>query len=513
MRHSAGGDPARDVATLTAVIAAGAYVLLSGFAIPAARALAMVALGAALLLLRRRVRPLDLLAAVVFIVFLVDPLSTLTPGFKLSFAAVGVLMVAVRTYLPTSDGIVARFGTAGRRLVLLQGYLLFSLLPLTVGEFGRLSLVAPLANLVALPIFNLFIVPLTLGGLLLVEGAPIIGGLMIDGAYTGVLAVLAILDKLAAVPGLSRQPADVPTCVLLLPLAVLCLPPGWPGRGIAVVGLVLVVTARPEPPRPGCIRMHVLDAGQGLAVLVRTSAHSVLYDTGPAFRSGSSIAERVIVPFLVHRGVGVADLMVLSHADLDHAGGAASLHDSGQVRAVMAGEAIEGVPARLCRAGDTWEWDRVRFRMLHPRRATPWTGNNVSCVLEIALGDQRVLLPGDIEQPIERLLRYRSAWQKARVVVVPHHGSRTSSSDALIEAVRPDLALVSAAARNRWGFPRPEVVARWQNAGARVLTTAASGALEVGLCPDGRLTVDEYRRKARRYWHDRRPERPRIAEK
>jgi competence protein ComEC len=250
--------------------------------------------------------------------------------------------------------------------------------------------------------------------------------------------------------------------------------------------------------------MQVLDVGQGLAIVVETRSRRLLYDTGPAFRTGGTIAEFVILPYLWHRGIHALDKLVVSHADLDHAGGVPVMQRHGPSVDVLSGEPLDppSVRDRACVAGEAWQWDGIDFVVLHPRAGSPWTGNNASCVVEVSAGNHRILLSGDIEAPVERLLEYRSALRQSRVVIVPHHGSRTSSSASLVATTSADVAIVSAAHANRWGFPKSDVVDRWRRSGARVLSTANSGAVAATLCRDGTLTLREHRREWRRYWHD-----------
>jgi competence protein ComEC len=228
----------------------------------------------------------------------------------------------------------------------------------------------------------------------------------------------------------------------------------------------------------------------------------MLYDAGPAYASGSDAGERVIVPALRALGVSGLDLLMLSHADNDHAGGGASVAAAVPVARIASGEPgeLEALAAQACSRGDAWNWDGIGFRILWPPAAGA-DGNDSSCVLEIAAGERRLLLPGDIERGSERRLLAAGGVRPADVVVMPHHGSATSSSAALVEALSPRLAIATAAWRNRWGFPRPEVAGRWRGAGARVLGTGDYGALTVTLCADDRgVRVRTLRESRRRLW-------------
>jgi competence protein ComEC len=254
--------------------------------------------------------------------------------------------------------------------------------------------------------------------------------------------------------------------------------------------------------------MTTLDVGQGLSMVVRTRNHVLVFDTGPAFRNGGDTGQLVLVPYLRAAGIRRVDLLMVSHADSDHAGGAASLDSAMPVERMLSGGFIDGVAGmqRRCRRGHAWLWDGVRFSVMHPVRAAgagrPRSDNDESCVLEIAAGPHRALLTGDIEKAAEKRLLESGSLSDVRLVVVPHHGSLTSSSDPFVRRLKPDVALVSAGFDNRWGLPRAAIVERWERSGARVLNTATSGAIRARMCADTGLdAVTGHRDVARKYWH------------
>jgi competence protein ComEC len=347
-------------------------------------------------------------------------------------------------------------------------------------------------------------------------------GLLLDGPYAGAgdfmlwLAYRSlqltnrVLLWLTGLPGADYRlasPAGLSSFVLWLPLLWVLLPRGAPGRGLAWLALLFVSVSKPAPPPPGCIDLYSLDVGQGLAIVVRTPARTLLFDTGPAFRGGGNSAEHVVLPFLQSQGIPSLDMLIVSHADQDHAGGMVSVLASLPVATTMLGErpAAEGSTGIQCAAGQNWRWDGIDFAFLHPDPAYPFTGNNASCVLLLRAGKYQVLLTGDIERPVETRLSYGGRLRPVTIVQVPHHGSRTSSSLSFVTALQADVAVVSAGYRNRWGFPKDDVVARWQGAGARVLNTATSGAIHHRLCAGRGLVLETaYRQSAARYWHDRR---------
>ena len=290
-----------------------------------------------------------------------------------------------------------------------------------------------------------------------------------------------------------------------LPLALLSvfwllLPRGVPGKPLALLlWLPLLFPAR-DLPRQGEAELVAIDVGQGLSVLVRTARHSLLYDMGPATEDGFDAGERAVVPALHALGVGRLDAAVISHGDNDHAGGWRAVDKAFPVAALLApaGSPVPGIAA--CVAGQSWEWDGVRFRVLHPTQGFPYLGNEASCVIRVETKHGNVLLTGDIGHYVERaLLRRESARMRNDVVVVAHHGSAGSSDPGFVEATGARLALVSSGAGNRFGHPRADVVDRWCRAGAEVVDTARAGAVRVWLAGDG-LQLDERRIARPRLW-------------
>ena len=280
------------------------------------------------------------------------------------------------------------------------------------------------------------------------------------------------------------------------------LPQGWPGRGLALLAFAAALLHEPAAPKHSCLSADVLDVGQGLAVVLRTETHSLLYDTGPAFRSGSNAADFTVIPFLRYRGISTLDVLVVSHSDLDHAGGVSSILGHFEPGRIRVGEP-DVTPGHPCRSPEQWEWDDISFAVIHPEAKSAWRGNNASCVILITVGEHKLLITGDIEAEAERSILQQGLIGPVDIVIVPHHGSRTSSVLQFVDELRPSVALVAAGYRNRWGFPKPDVRARWQSAGAAVLTTADSGALSFQLCAGEALgVVREHRSDEKRMWHD-----------
>lgn len=490
-------------ALLLSVALAAVYAWLSGFGVPARRAIIM--LGASALIVARR-RQVDAFAVVSFaaiVVFISDPVATLAPGFHLSFAAVILLLWLARRRDTASGRWRPVVGI--RRLFVMQVFLLFGLLPLTAIIFHRFALVATPVNLIAVPAFSFITAPLTLAALAIGEHAESASIALLHLAAHSVDGLEALISFAADLPYAHFRLVEIrgtASLILLVPLAWIVLPPGWPARRIAVLGALAIVCWKPDPAPQGCFDTWVLDVGQGLAVVIQTGQGVVLYDTGMAWQSGGSIAQQVITPFLQSRGLSRIDRLVISHSDLDHSGGLNALEQDFDIGHTIVGEPLADTVAWRCIAGQGWWQGAVHFEMLHPLARHDATGNDASCVLRVSAGPHSLLLTGDIEAAAERDLVQRRARLGADVVVVPHHGSLTSSSVPFVDSVHPDVAIVSSAYANRWGFPKDAVVERWQASGAAVLNTARDGAVYLRTCAaDGLVELRREREERRRFWH------------
>ncbi len=496
-----------DKALLFAVLVAALYAGLSGFAVPARRATLMLALATGIALWRRQVDGFAVLVAVAGLVCIADPLTTLAPGFRLSFAAVAILLWLARRH--SSQIADVRLRPLGMLATLagLQVALLAGLLPLTVASFDRVSLAAPLINLLAVPLFSLVTVPCALLGLLLDGVARVPGDYLLRIGAGTIAGLEHLLLRLAADERAAYTIAErvgIAWVCLFLPLVWVVLPAQWPGRFAAWVAVLAMLVLRPAGPPEGCVDITMLDVGQGLAAVLRTRQHTALYDTGPAYRSGGSAGERIVLPFLHSQGVQAIDQVIVSHSDLDHAGGLAALLRDIPVNRIESGDALPWISQTQsrCRAASGWQWNGIRFRYLHPPDSHQLERNNASCVLLVEAGPHRYLLTGDIEAAVETRLVQARILPEVTVASVPHHGSQTSSLVPFIRSLNSRYALVSAAHTNQWGLPKETVVARWQGAGAAVLNTASSGAIRVRMCVAGHaIELSEYRQTAHRLWH------------
>jgi competence protein ComEC len=498
--------PAPKAAAVAAILAALFYALLAGFSIPTQRALVMVVLVMTAILLQRRIQPSQLLATALLLVLLADPLAVLAPGFWLSFGAVALILLGMMGYLGETDRWL-RWGWRWGRVQWVVGLGLF---PLLLGLFQQASIVSPLANLVAVPWVTLVTVPLTLLGSLCLYLFPWLGDILLGLSAHSLSLLWWFLTALGDWPLAQWSQWSPPLWAMgagLVGVGWLLLPRGMPARWLGTVWLLPLFLLRPEPVPPGAADLYLLDVGQGLAAVVRTREHVLVFDTGPRFRTGFNTGEAVLTPFLRQLGVSQVDTLIVSHGDMDHRGGVRGLLQQMPARRVLSNVKTKDLPREHepCQAGESWSWDGVRFTILHPdveTLARSPKGNNSSCVLRVEADRASALLPADIEHKAERyLMDKQSDHLPAAVMVVPHHGSRTSSTADFIEAVNPSFALFPVGYGNRYGFPKPRVVSRYRERGIKLLDTASYGAICLRLSPDqGVQMLETYRQSAARYW-------------
>jgi len=478
--------PAQRAGLLGAALSAAAYALLAGFEPPVQRAVLMLWIVLAALWSHRLSQPARLLAVAWWAVLLLDPFAITSPGLWLSFGAVAAIFYVS----------LGRLRPPGlwHGVVYLQLLIAVALAPLSLFFFHGTSWIAPLVNLLAVPFFTL-LTPWVLGGVLLLLAWPAAGAPVLQGAAAALAGFRHALAWAAELPEL-WLPASPPPGALALAVAgcvLLFAPRGLPLRLLGIACLVPLLPG-PVPPPRGALELTALDVGQGLAVVVRTARHTLLYDAGPAFEDGFDAGESVVAPFLLQQGVRDVDVLLLSHGDQDHAGGVGAVRRLLRVRREL-GTPVGGP----CRAGERWEWDGVRFEVLHPGSAG-WRGNDASCVLRVE-GAFSALLAGDIEAAAEAaLVAAHGAELRSDVLVAPHHGSRTSSTPEFVAAVRPAVVVYGAGWRNHFRHPRPEVVARYGAVDRHV--TGERGAL--GIAPDpesGVLEVRAWRERAARFWN------------
>ncbi|HGM5552087.1 TPA: DNA internalization-related competence protein ComEC/Rec2 [Pseudomonas putida] len=473
-----------------AFAAALGYGLLAGFDVPVQRACVMVGL---VLLWRLRFRHLGAwwpLLLAFDALLLLDPLASLRPGLWLSFAAVGILIFTFGGRL----GAWKWWQTWTRA----QWLIALGLCPVLLALNLPISLSGPLANLLAVPWVSLLVLPPALLGTLLLP-VPYVGagllwlaGGLIDWLFRGLSLIAGVWPAWISpsLPWWALLIGSLGALLLLLPRGVPLRPLGWP--------LLLILLAPPrERVAEGLADIWQLDVGQGLAVLIRTRHHTLLYDAGPRF-GDFDLGERVVVPALYKLGINRIDLMLLSHADADHAGGALAVSRGLRVTRVISGDP-PGLPAILraeaCESGRQWQWDGVSFQLW--QWAAAHDSNQRSCVLQIEANGERLLLTGDIDTAAERVLLESPLAVPTHWLQAPHHGSRSSSSMALLRELRPHSVLISRGQGNSFGHPHPLVLARYRQQGLRIYDSAQHGAIQLHL---GSFQAPWLMRQQRRFW-------------
>jgi competence protein ComEC len=512
-----GRVPAPVARGVAAVLVAFAYAGLAGWGVPAQRTCFMLAVGVLLLAAGRTASVVAAVGSAAAAIVALDPWAPLSAGFWLSFGAVVAIVWA------GSGGRAheRRLLEAMRDAVRTQWAASVALLPAGAWFFASASVVGPLANAFAIPLIGLVVVPLALaGGVLGLVSTDAAAWLVVPAAVL-LDGLVAALEALAALPGATvtvPTPGPAALAVACVGVALLLAPAGVPGRALGVLALLPLATAVPERPAPGELRLTALDVGQGMAAVVQVGERTLVYDTGPTLGPQLDAGGRTIAPWLRSIGVRRIDLLVVSHQDDDHAGGARSLMRAVRVDALASSlpddhPIVAAAPvARRCVRGERWTWGDAEFEWLHPAdppepaRRSPT--NAVSCVLRVRHPAGTLLLAGDVEAPQERRLveLFGRDGLAADVLLVPHHGSTTSSTEPFVDAVGPRWAIVQAAYRSRFGHPHPRVVERYLRRGVELLRSDADGAVQLRLREGAPTRVQRSRLEPARYWRvDARP--------
>jgi competence protein ComEC len=481
-------------AALAAIAAAGAYAALAGFSIPTQRALVMLVLFSVAVLARRDPLSWRVYAAAMVAVVALWPASVLAPGFWFSFGAVAVILLLVQSR-------VAGLGIAG--WLRIQVILAVALLPLSLTWFQLGSWVAPVANLVAVPVVSFLVLPFLLAGAALAMVWGPLGAPLLWWADAWLAFLLRVLATLVDWPGaVSEMAASWATAALAGVAVLLILVPH--GRRLAPwMLLACLPLLLPQAPRlsDGDFRAEMLDVGQGLAVVVQTRSHVLVYDAGPAWEGGFDSGAAVVLPALRRLGVRSVDRIVVSHEHMDHRGGVAAVRAGLPVGQVLSRRGGSEAEEAACEAGLSWEWDGVRFETLHP--PPYWDhGNAASCVLAVKGAHGRLMLTGDLEGLGESVL-VRSLGERLRtdVLLVPHHGASGVLGRGLLEAAAPSVAWVGSGFDNRFGHPAPDVRARLDARCVPLFDTRERGMVWLETSSDGIRLGPGSRVERPRFWH------------
>jgi competence protein ComEC len=485
------------VAAIVALATAIFYAGLTGFSVPAQRSALMIAIAMIAIIQQRNTRPYHILAVALFAVLLVDPLVVLSAGFWLSFIAVSLIIYVI----------AGRLGKLGfiRGSIKINWVTSVGLAPLLLFFFQQVSLIAPLANLIAVPIISLVIVPLALLATLVMFVVPIVAVklfFVVDLALQGLWWILVKLADLPLSTISHTQPSWWALGFAVPGILILFAPKGIPSRWLGLLMLFPLIFTESDKIAPSVIKMTLLDVGQGLSAVVQTANHVLVYDTGAKFSATSDMGQSVVVPFLRNQRIDKIDTLIVSHGDNDHIGGAASLMAS-----IHTEKLLTSVPQILgqysptqCKSGQSWTWDKVIFSIISPQIGNNSSENDNSCVLQIQTPQGTALLTGDIEATAESwLVETYGDKLKADVLIAPHHGSQTSSTSLFLKAVKPNIVLIPAGYRNQFGHPHAEVLQRYQDLHIKWFNNADDGAIQATFTDH--VNVSLWRTIEGRYWN------------
>jgi len=504
--------PAMKAAAIAGMLTAIAYAAMAGFSIPTQRTLYMLMTVTLMLLLNQRIAISRMLAIALCVVVFLDPWAVNAAGFWLSFGAVAVITFATGARIGQSHWFLAA--------VKAQWAVTLGLLPFLVMMFGQFSLVSPIANAFAIPVISFFVVPLAILGSLL----PI--DLALNAAHTILEFTMLGLQALANLPLATWQQAAPSAWALVLAvLGVLCLllPGGVPLRWLGAICMLSLFMGRAESIAHGEAKVTVLDVGQGLSVVIQTARHAMVYDAGTRFSAQSDAGGRIVVPFLRAEGIHQLSGVVLSHDDMDHSGGIASVASHLPIGWLLSSLSVDAVlfqhvPLDMipkqsnlqCVAGQHWQWDGVQFDVLYPtlqRLEDEFLkDNDKSCVIKMTSSFGSLLLSGDIERSSEGyLLEHASEQLASDILISPHHGSKTSSSKRFIDAVSPNYVMITNGYLNRFGHPKPVIQQRYEDVDATVYRSDYDGAVQIHFQANQPIAPIAWRKHNPKYWHDRYP--------
>lgn len=473
------------------------YALLAGLSIPTVRAFVMVIVFAISYAFKQSVSRWQAWSIALLIVLLMDPLSVLDIGFWFSFSAVGLLMFVFTGRKPTSNKLLA--------FVKAQGIIMIGLLPLMALIFHQVNFLTPIANLLVLPLASLLLIPLIFAAFFIhifSNNAAHFLFILVEKLADYLFIILDYLQHFNFLRIPISNISLFTLAAMIFAAVLLLLPRLFRWKWLALLLFVpLFLKQNDQSLKIDEFQVNVLDVGQGLSVLVSTKNHHLIYDTGSKFESGFSLAQAVVIPYLKNNNIKKIDKLILSHADNDHAGGVNELKkydDSVKIYATKG--AYKACTNRL-----NWQWDDVKFEILSPYELYPYLGNNSSCVLKISNKNYSILLTGDIEEAIEyRLTKNFSKQIPSDVLLVPHHGSRSSSGLDFLEAVHPKIAVNSSGFANQFHHPHPLIIERYKEQNIQFLDTQDKGMIEL-LFTDKSIKVNQYLDEHPHFWNPRLP--------
>ena len=506
--------PANHVGIIFGFIAGFAYALLAGFTLPTRRALIMLMVFVSVMLLRRQASLFEVMSLALCAVILFDPLTPLSVGFWLSFGAVTIIaccVIRMANIQRMQNGkITDKYLSMIRSWTTTQLALSFGMAPLLIVIFSKVSVVSPLANLLAIPVVGFIVVPLGLFGLILfISGATEIAKYFFQWSINLIEWLWLFLSYIGQFKWAIWQPPQLPLSVLValgVGMFLIFIKPAFPARRLALVALLPAFLYRPEGLQQGEFRYTMLDVGHGLAGIIETHSHSLLFDTGPNFSGGMDSGKAIVLPYLRSRGIKRLDVALISHEHNDHVGGFDSINSELQIDRVLSGvpDSVGG-NTQQCQSGQHWRWDEVDFEVLWPLegevRLPFLRGNNASCVIRVSSQYGSLLLTADVEAEAEKeMVNLYTAALKSNVLQVPHQGSKTSSTTMFLNNVQPDLAIFSTGYRNRFGHPHEGVLQRYQSRDIEQINTAYSGAITINFAE--KISIHTHRDNLQGYWYN-----------
>jgi len=492
--------PAPQAAAMAGLITAVIYSALAGFSLPTQRALIMLFVFMGSVFLRRLLNPWNAFVLALLLVVLLDPFGTLSVSLWLSFMAVFAIIYGVSQRVKPA-GLWWKYGQV-------QWVITLFLIPFSLILFQQTSIISLAANFIAIPAVGFLVLPLSLLGALFAVIFPWLAHWTLWLAAEVLSLIWLILGWFAQLPGAifyQTMPSFWVFAAALIGVLWLIAPRGFPTRFVGLFFFTPLLFFKTQALEFGALNMHVLDVGQGLAVVIQTQHHTLIFDTGPPMGKHDDAATRVILPFLQAENIKKVDALVVSHGDSDHSGGAFSLLKKIPVTQIFTSspERFIQYKTNVCQAGQSWEWDGVTFRMLYPPENMRNQGNNSSCILRVETKQRAILLTGDIEKSAEAyLVKHSPELLSSTILIAPHHGSLTSSTVEFVNAVNPTHVIFSTGYKNRFQFPNKLVVARYQQINAYLLDTADSGAIKVEMGSTHKVSITTERIKHKKIWHE-----------
>lgn len=493
--------PSQLASALAALVVAWIYSALAGFSIPTQRACIMLTFFMFALLARRALPAWHAWSAALLTVLLFNPHSVLSESFWLSFGTIALIIF----------GMQARLSPQGLwwKWFRVQWVIGFGLIPFSLLFFQQASLISAAANSIAIPWLGFLILPFCMLSTIFLFMSPALGEFFLylaDKSLVGLWKILEWFAQLDYAVWTQAIPSHWLLMSTMLACLILLMPVGAPGRWVGLIWFMPIILYQPLALSPNEFRVTTLDVGQGLSVIVETSHHALIFDAGPTFGSKFDTGESVVLPYLYSAGITRIDKMIISHGDNDHIGGAWAVIRAFKIDAILT-SAVEKFPAgraATCLAGTTWQWDGVRFEILYPTLDVMRLGNDSSCVLRISNNRHSILLTGDIEKFAEsQLLQTSGINLHASMLTAPHHGSKTSSQHAFIQAVAPEYVIFATGYRNRYHFPHLSVVRDYQKEGVIMLNTVNAGAIQFYMRNNKRdIEISKYRIHNQHYWND-----------